>query len=96
MSKLKLLRNALQTVIDNIDTGNSRLSDEQCDEFMGMISFATNAEQKYSKYQACKYLGISRATLDNYVRDGKIEIRTQQGFKEKFFYKRDLDKIKKN
>lgn len=87
MNKLKLLRDALQTVIDNIDTGNSRLNDEQCDEFMNMISFATNAEQKYSKYQACKYLGISRATLDNYVRDGKIEIRTQQGLKRSSFIK---------
>ena len=44
-----------------------------------------------------KYLNISRATFDNYVRAGKIpKGRKQQGFKELFFYKKDLDKFKEN
>ena len=34
---------------------------------------------------------------DNYVRAGKIpKGRKQQGFKELFFYKKDLDKFKEN
>lgn len=94
MDKSELLKTVLQNAINNIDTGNSRINDDQYDELIDSISLMINAEQKYSKYQACKYLGISRATLDNYVRAGKLESRTQQGFKEKFFYKRDLDKIK--
>lgn len=48
--------------------------------------------KKLSKYQACKYLNVSRATFDNYVRDKKIpKGRKQQGFKELFWYKKDLD-----
>lgn len=55
----------------------------------------TIAENKYSKYQACKYLGISRATFDRYVKDGIIpEGRRQQGFKEIFYLKKDLDNAK--
>lgn len=36
-----------------------------------------------SKIQACDYLGVSRATFDNYVRDGFIPKGIkQEGFKE--------------
>lgn len=39
--------------------------------------------------------GISRATFDNYVREGKIPKGLKQpGFKELFWLKRDLDEIK--
>lgn len=49
----------------------------------------SNLNEKLSKYQACKYLNVSRATFDNYVRDKKIpKGRKQQGFKELFWYKK--------
>lgn len=52
----------------------------------------TNKNEKLSKYQACKYLKVSRATFDNYVRAGKIpKGRKQIGFKELYWYKKDLD-----
>ena len=55
----------------------------------------TQSNVKYSKYQAINYLNISRATFDNYVADGKIpKGRKQQGFKEIFWLKSDLDKFK--
>lgn len=39
--------------------------------------------QRMSKIQACDYLGVSRATFDNYVRDGFIPKGIkQEGFKE--------------
>lgn len=31
-----------------------------------------NPDYRMSKVQACDYLGVSRATFDNYVRDGFI------------------------
>ena len=44
-----------------------------------------------SKYQAYTYLGIRRAKFDNLVREGKIpEGKKIPGFKEKFWYKKDL------
>lgn len=50
--------------------------------------------EKLSKYQVCKYLKISRATFDNYVKAKKIpKGRKQIGFKELFWYKKDLDKF---
>lgn len=45
-----------------------------------------------NKTQAADYLGISRATFDNHVRDGFIPKGRQiPGFKELRWYKSDLD-----
>ena len=94
MQKLELLKISLQKVIDNIDTGNSTFSEEECDNLLDAINKATNTQNKLSKYQACKYLNVSRATFDNWVRDEKLpKGRKEQGFKELFWYKEDLDKI---
>ena len=97
MKKLELLKICLQKVIDNIDSGNSNLSEDECDELLDTINKATNTQNKLSKYQACKYLGISRTTFDNWVRDGKIpKGRKEQGFKELFWDKSSLINLKKN
>jgi excisionase family DNA binding protein len=45
-----------------------------------------------NKTEAADYLGVSRATFDNYVRDGRIPHGKQIGnFKELRWYKSDLD-----
>ena len=81
-------------MIDNIDNGNSNASEEELDETLDMINKITNTREKLSKYQACKYLKMSRATFDNHVRAGNIPRgRKEQGFKELFWLKSDLDKI---
>ena len=93
----KILANGLRLFADNIDAGNTNASEDELIEICDMIGFMTNPESKLSKYQAIKFLGISRATFDNYVRDGKIpKGMEQQGFKEKFWYKRDLVKFKES
>jgi hypothetical protein len=39
-----------------------------------------------------QYLNISRATFYNYIKQGKLQKgMKQQGFKELFWYKKDLD-----
>lgn len=44
-----------------------------------------------SKYQSYTYLGISRATFDNLVREGKLPRgKKVPGFKELRWYKKDL------
>lgn len=90
---LSIIKELLLKIINDIDTGNSNLSAKECEEVIDYLSFISNKNEKLSKYQACKYLNISRATFDNYVREGKIpKGRKQQGFKELFLYKKDLDK----
>lgn len=65
MSKQELLRDTLLEIANGIDTGNSAFTDEQCTGYLEILNKATNTQNKLSKYQACKYLKISRATFDN-------------------------------
>ena len=89
---MQLIKKLLLKIINDIDAGNSNLNEEECKEVIDYVTFITNRNKKLSKYQACKYLNVSRATFDNYVRDKKIpKGRKQQGFKELFWYKKDLD-----
>lgn len=95
MNKLDLLKTCLRNAIFNIDTGNSNLTDEQCEDLINTINKISNTQNKYSKYQSYNYLGLSRATFDRYIKDEIIpEGRKESGFKEKFWYKEDLDKAK--
>lgn len=93
---LEIIKQALLSIVDRIDAGNTDLNEEQLEEALELINRMSVPETKYSKYQACKYLGISRATFDRYVKDGLIpEGRRQQGFKEIFYLKQDLDESKR-
>jgi predicted DNA-binding transcriptional regulator AlpA len=52
----------------------------------------TNKNKRLSKYKACEYLNMSRATFDNYVREGKIpKGKKEAGFKELSWTKKELD-----
>ena len=91
---LQTIRRLLLKIIDNIDAGNSNISKEEAIEVAKILSSYTDKEVRLSKYQACAYLGISRASFDNYVRNGKIPKGLKEsGFKELFWTKKDLDKF---
>lgn len=94
-NKLKLIKELLLKIANSIDENSSYINSEQYEELLSTVNFMTQSNVKYSKYQAIDYLNISRATFDNYVADGKISKgRKQQGFKEIFWLKSDLDKFK--
>lgn len=79
---INLIRKLLVKIIEDIDSGNSELNEDESVELLEYISEITNKNEKLSKYQACKYLKMNRATFDKYVSKGKIpKGRKQQGFK---------------
>lgn len=83
METLNILKTALLHIVDNIDSGNSNLTEDECLKIIEHINELSG--EKISKYQACKMLGISRAKFDNKVAEGIIpKGRHQQGFKEIF------------
>jgi len=66
MLTIDALKESLLQIVDNIDKGNSAFSDEEMiKEGLELINLATNTQNKLSKYQACKFLHVSRATFDN-------------------------------
>lgn len=91
---LKVIRRLLQKIIDDIDAGNSNINEEDSIKIVKVLSEYTRKDNGISKYAACEYLNMSRATFDNYVREGKIPRGKHEiGFKELRWYKKDLDKF---
>lgn len=95
---LKIIRNLLAKIIDDIDAGNSNITEDEAIKLIGTLKELTDKEKRLSKYAACRYLNISRATFDNYVREGKLPRGKHEiGFKELSWSRKDLDYfIKKN
>ena len=93
---LKVIRNLLVKIINDIDAGNSNITENEAMELTKVLQSYTDKTIKMSKYQACQYLNVSRATFDNYVREGKLPRgKKEAGFKELFWVEKDLDEFKK-
>lgn len=67
-------------------------------EIVDNLKRFTDKEKRLSKYAACEYLNVSRATFDNYVREGYLPRgKHEAGFKELSWDKKTLDEfIKRN
>ncbi len=61
---IKIIRNLLEDIINRIDSGNSNLDEDECKEVIEYLTFMSNRGEKLSIYQACDYLGITRAQFD--------------------------------
>ena len=91
---INLITSLLQKCIDRIDAGNSNISADEEIEIIELLKKYTDKDRKLSKYQACKYLNMSRATLDKYIREGKMpKGKKEAGFKELFYMESDLRKF---
>ena len=92
---LQLIKTALLQFVNDIDSGNTNISQDQQEE---LISLLLKINQRdYSKLEAADYIGVSRATFDNYISKGLIpKGKKRQGFKELSWKKSDLDKFLTN
>ena len=79
---------------DDIDAGNSNITEGEAIEIVDNLRRFTDKEKRLSKYAACEYLNVSRATFDNYVREGKLPRGKHEiGFKELSWNKKTLDEF---
>lgn len=89
---LKVIKDLLLKVINDIDAGNSSLDEQEALEIIDILKKYTDKEIRLSKYAACNYLNISRATFDNYIKEGKLPKGTHSiGFKELSWSRKELD-----
>ena len=92
---IKVIRNLLVKIVNDIDAGNSNITENEAMELVKVLQSYTDKTVRMSKYQAYQYLNVSRATFDNYVREGKLPRgKKEAGFKELFYTKKDLDAFK--
>lgn len=93
---LRVIRSLLLKIVDGIDAGNSNISEGEAIEIVDNLKRFTDKEKRLSKYAACEYLNVSRATFDNYVREGKLPRGKHEiGFKELSWSKKELDEFVK-
>ena len=89
---LKIIRNLLQQIINDIDSGNSNISESEQLETIQFIQKIYSKE--LSKLEAADYIGVSRATFDNYISKGWIpKGKKRMGFKELSWSIYDLNKF---
>lgn len=83
---ISIIRALLVDCIERIDAGNSNITEEEGEKVITFIRKITAKDKKLSKYQACKYLNVSRATFDKYISEGKLpKGKKEAGFKELFW-----------
>lgn len=91
----KVIRDLLQSTIDDLDVGNSNIDEESAMAIMKVVNDTVNMSKRVSKYRACQLLHISRATFDNYIREGKLPKGEHAiGFKELSWSLKDINDFK--
>jgi len=92
MSSLSIIRKLLNETIDDIDAGNSNITEDEEKEVIELLQ--TINDDKLSKYQARQILNnMPASTFDKLVRDGKIPRgRKRAGWTELYWYKKDIMK----
>ena len=87
-----IIKMLLQQIINDIDSGNSNISEKDQLEIINVLEKINSKE--LSKIESANYIGVSRATFDNYISKGFIpKGRKRQGFKELSWSKKDLDEF---
>lgn len=94
---IQLAKTLMLELVDRIDKGNSNITEEEATKAVELLSNFTRKDEGMSKYSACRYLKVSRATFDNLVKEGKIPTGKHViGFKEKRWYMKDLEVFRYN
>ena len=88
---LNIVRDALQQIINDIDSGNSKISQEQQLQILDIIN-----RKELNRTQSADYIGKSVSSFDNYVKKGLIPKGIKrEGASQKYWLKSDLDKFLK-
>lgn len=91
---INIIKSLLQRTLEDIDAGNTNISEDDAVKIIEMLQRLNSKE--FSKLEAANYLGVSRATFDNYIKRGWIpKGQKRLGWKELSWNKLDLDNFLK-
>lgn len=94
---INIIKNLLLNIIDNIDAGNSNITEQEAIELIDVIKKYTDTTQYYNRTQAAKYLHCSIQSFDLYRKESKIPEGIKQAGGVRQWTKQQLDDfIKKN
>jgi predicted DNA-binding transcriptional regulator AlpA len=91
LSLIKLVAKLLRKKADDLDAGNSELSESEAMDILGVL-----CHRAMSKAQACDYLNISPSYFGDLIRAKQMPRgRKVVGYKELRWYKDELDECVK-
>ena len=94
---LQTIRKLLIGIVNDIDAGNSEVTEEEEIKIIKSLQRYTRKDNKWNKYQAYTFLNMGRATFDRYVREGNIPRgKPEAGSKELKWSEREIRKLKKD
>ena len=86
-----IIKLILNQILKDFDSGNSNISEEQQEEIINLYQRISLKEM--TKVESANYIGVSRATFDNYVSKGLIPKGSKRpGLNNLMWNKSDLDK----
>ena len=90
-----LIVKLLRKIADDLEANTTYLDEKGCQKVLNTINLMENGDQELSKIEAAEYIGVCRATFDNYVRDGLIPRgnNNHRNTKALFWWKSDLDQF---
>jgi len=93
---MDLIKACLQKWIDEIDAGNSYLTEEEEKRVVDAVRRYFKKDNTWNKYQSFTFLNMSRASFDKYVREGKIPRgKKKQGSRELYWSEKEIRRIAK-
>ena len=91
LSLIKLVVKQLRMTADNLDAGNSELSESEAMDILGVL-----CHRAMSKAQACEYLNVSPSYFGDLIRTRQMpKGRKIVGYKELRWYQDELDECNK-
>lgn len=91
----KLIAELLRIAADNLDAGTTNLDEKGCRKVLNTINLMEHGDEEMTKSEAAEYIGVCRATFDNYVMEGLIPhgVNKHRDTKTLFWWKSDLDQF---
>lgn len=72
MDVMNVIKEQLYRIINDIDAGNSNLTEEEALSAMKMLQKFLRKDKPMSKVESYKYLGIRRSKFDSLIRDNLL------------------------
>lgn len=88
---INIIKNLLLKIVENIDAGNSNITEKEAFEIISMLKHYTDTTQLYNRTQAAKYLNCSVQSFDLYRKEGKIPEGIKQAGGVRQWTKQQLD-----
>ena len=88
---IQLIKKGLEQIVNDIDSGNSNMSEDEQLKFVNLLQKISN--QELFKTEAADYIGVSTSIFRNYVDKGLIPKGTKSRRVTALFWKKyDLNK----